>query len=195
MRSSKCCCAFLIAVPRLAVVCSCATVARVMLPPHVIPPGAHSCAATTKLPCTHCCHMLILMFPVPCQLSSVACLHAGVQSSADGADVASPVSLVEWFLNFYEEASEMPELVEGLVHAGEILFVPRGWWHLAINLEVRPCSSVEQLSINLEPRLSLPPSLVKAAPLLSTTSTAADMYQRHKWASATATDKTGRGPP
>lgn len=30
----------------------------------------------------------------------------GVHPSADGADVAAPVSLVEWFLNFYEEAKE-----------------------------------------------------------------------------------------
>jgi mannose-6-phosphate isomerase-like protein (cupin superfamily) len=44
---------------------------------------------------------------------------------------------VEWFLNFYEAAQVgRVRPVEGVVHEGEILFVPRGWWHLAINLEV-----------------------------------------------------------
>ena len=51
--------------------------------------------------------------------------------------MATPVSLVEWFLNFYEEACEGDvRPVEGVVRAGEVLFVPRGWWHMAINLEV-----------------------------------------------------------
>lgn len=53
--------------------------------------------------------------------------------------MATPVSLVEWFLNFYEAAQEADtKPVEGIVRAGEVLFVPRGWWHLAINLEVMP---------------------------------------------------------
>ncbi len=65
-------------------------------------------------------------------------MHAGVHASADGADVATPVSLVEWFLNFYEAAQHgRVRPLEGIVRAGEVLFVPRGWWHLAINLEVR----------------------------------------------------------
>ena len=51
--------------------------------------------------------------------------------------MATPVSLVEWFLNFYEEACQGDvRPVEGVVRAGEVLFVPRGWWHMAINLEV-----------------------------------------------------------
>jgi len=62
----------------------------------------------------------------------------GVMASEDGADVATSVSLVEWFLNFYEETQEgrvKPQ--ECVVKAGEVLFVPRGWWHMALNLEVR----------------------------------------------------------
>jgi len=60
----------------------------------------------------------------------------GVHPSADGADVATPLSLVEWFLNFYEETKEgKVRPVECIVREGELIFVPRGWWHLAINLE------------------------------------------------------------
>lgn len=63
--------------------------------------------------------------------------RAGVHASDDGADVACPVSLIEWFLNFYKDTQKGPvRPLEGICRAGEVLFVPRGWWHMALNLEV-----------------------------------------------------------
>jgi hypothetical protein len=60
----------------------------------------------------------------------------GVHASPDGADVATSVSLIEWFLNFYDETRQHKvKPVECIVSAGELLFVPRGWWHMAINLD------------------------------------------------------------
>lgn len=60
----------------------------------------------------------------------------GVRQSDDGADVASPVSLMEWMLSFYDlRGCEGVAPVEFVLKAGELLFVPRGWWHMAINLE------------------------------------------------------------
>ena len=66
-------------------------------------------------------------------------LLAGVHASEAGADVATPLSLMEWFHSFYDAShpSSSPTPLEGIVREGEILFVPRGWWHLAMNLEVR----------------------------------------------------------
>lgn len=59
----------------------------------------------------------------------------GVRASADGADVACPVSLMEWMLSFYDLRScEGYAPKECVLKEGEILFVPRGWWHMAINL-------------------------------------------------------------
>ena len=62
-----------------------------------------------------------------------------MHASADGADLATPLSLVEWFASFYEATAdgEGPAPLEGICGEGEILFVPRGWWHLAMNLEVQ----------------------------------------------------------
>ncbi|KAF9436077.1 hypothetical protein BGZ76_004895 [Entomortierella beljakovae] len=63
-----------------------------------------------------------------------------------GSEVTSPVSLMEWFSNFYastqlpDDPSERP--LEGICREGEIMFVPRGWWHAVVNLE--DCIAVTQ---------------------------------------------------
>ncbi len=60
----------------------------------------------------------------------------GVHASENGLHVATSVSIIEWFLNFYEASKELEyQPRECVVQAGEVIFVPRGWWHLVINLE------------------------------------------------------------
>uniref|UniRef100_A0A7N0TIB1 JmjC domain-containing protein n=1 Tax=Kalanchoe fedtschenkoi TaxID=63787 RepID=A0A7N0TIB1_KALFE len=60
----------------------------------------------------------------------------GVHPSPDGAEVACPVSILEWFMNFYDAAREgKRKPIECVCKAGEVIFVPNGWWHLVINLE------------------------------------------------------------
>ncbi len=60
----------------------------------------------------------------------------GVRQSDDGANVSCPVSLMEWMLSFYDlRDCEGVEPRECVLKRGELLFVPRSWWHCAINLE------------------------------------------------------------
>uniref|UniRef100_A0A803MWE3 JmjC domain-containing protein n=2 Tax=Chenopodium quinoa TaxID=63459 RepID=A0A803MWE3_CHEQI len=60
----------------------------------------------------------------------------GVHPSPDGAEVACPVSIIEWFMNFYGATKDWRRRpIECVCKAGEVLFVPNGWWHLVINLE------------------------------------------------------------
>ncbi|XP_042492386.1 F-box protein At5g06550 [Macadamia integrifolia] len=60
----------------------------------------------------------------------------GVHPSPDGAEVACPVSIIEWFMNFYGATRDWKKRpIECVCKAGEVIFVPNGWWHLVINLE------------------------------------------------------------
>lgn len=60
----------------------------------------------------------------------------GVHPSPDGAEVACPVSIIEWFMNFYSATKDWKKKpIECICKAGEVIFVPNGWWHLVINLE------------------------------------------------------------
>lgn len=53
------------------------------------------------------------------------------------AEVATPVSLTEWLLNYYDASvAELGSVgYECVCEPGEIMFVPSGWWHYVINLE------------------------------------------------------------
>lgn len=63
----------------------------------------------------------------------------GVYPSEEGSHVSTPVSIIEWFMNFYDQIfddrHESQRPMEGVVRAGETIFVPQGWWHLVLNLE------------------------------------------------------------
>jgi hypothetical protein len=67
----------------------------------------------------------------------------GVNASSDGITVTSPISLYEWFRVFYSSLAELRReaesgevvALEATVEAGELLFVPAGWWHCCLNLE------------------------------------------------------------
>ncbi|KAL8290275.1 hypothetical protein RQP46_003214 [Phenoliferia psychrophenolica] len=69
----------------------------------------------------------------------------GVFVSADQGEVEAPLSLAEWFATYYKGAKAMygakaqdpalrGKMLEGICNAGEIFFVPSGWWHIVINL-------------------------------------------------------------
>ncbi|CCW60951.1 unnamed protein product [Phytomonas sp. EM1] len=61
----------------------------------------------------------------------------GVMPSPDMAEVATPLSLTEWLLNYYDAAEVQLRGVgyECICEPGEIMFIPSGWWHYVINLE------------------------------------------------------------
>lgn len=50
-----------------------------------------------------------------------------------GADVTVPLSLLEWWSQFYDDCARLAPL-QATLHPGDVMFVPRNWWHTVLNL-------------------------------------------------------------
>lgn len=74
----------------------------------------------------------------------------GVILSDDQSEITSPLSIAEYLLTFHSLARQTPGCREGVCHAGEVLHVPSGWFHLVLNLE-----SSLALTQNFVPRSKL----------------------------------------
>lgn len=54
----------------------------------------------------------------------------------DGAYQQAEVSLIQWMLAHYDSEDEAnSKRLECITKAGELMYVPRGWWHCVLNLE------------------------------------------------------------
>lgn len=60
----------------------------------------------------------------------------GVLADATESEVVVPLSVVEWFAQYYAQLrAACPGVVEFTAEAGDCVFVPQNWWHTVLNLE------------------------------------------------------------
>jgi hypothetical protein len=62
----------------------------------------------------------------------------GCFPSDDGVNVTTPLSATEWLVNFYESSREeaiAAGAIECIQRAGDVVFIPCGWYHMVVNLE------------------------------------------------------------
>jgi ribosomal protein L16 Arg81 hydroxylase len=51
-------------------------------------------------------------------------------------EVATTLSAVEWFVDFYHQLKEQDvPVLECIQRPGDVIFVPHGWFHIVLNLE------------------------------------------------------------
>eukprot|EP00834_Sanchytrium_tribonematis_P001703 NODE_44_length_33449_cov_1.575742.p3 type:complete len:417 gc:universal NODE_44_length_33449_cov_1.575742:11224-12474(+) len=66
----------------------------------------------------------------------------GIYPSPDGGDVTTPVSLMDWYINYKDQC----KCLEVIAEEGDIMYIPSGWWHMVINLE--PSIAITQNYVN-----------------------------------------------
>eukprot|EP00127_Corallochytrium_limacisporum_P000554 Clim_evm10s18 gene=Clim_evmTU10s18 len=62
----------------------------------------------------------------------------GVIPSEDGSNVSTPLSVLEWFDQYYPLCADLPpheQPIECICEEGELMFIPHGWWHAVLNLD------------------------------------------------------------
>ncbi len=63
----------------------------------------------------------------------------GVDEKLIDSEYYAAPDVMKWFLNQYPNIPPDKKPIECVLEAGEVIFVPSGWWHQVLNLETSIC--------------------------------------------------------
>jgi len=79
-------------------------------------------------------HKRWALYPPDCTPPGVSAIFEGPDDK-ELAHAESPTSL-QWYLDVYPTLTEEQRPLEIIQNPGDVIFIPSGWWHLVLNLDV-----------------------------------------------------------